>query len=175
MHTRDFCVSQGRLAEKLGNDRFQDLRQQYECHLVEVRGFARSTLAHHGATVADFLERAVRPCQSLRSLTDTDIERFVGIRSKEVTRHTLQHTVAALRAFLLWCHDRGAISVRLDAIDTPRTYRGELPPRALEWPAVQTLLRSIDRDSNSGERDYAILHLMAYYGLRPIRDRITVS
>jgi integrase/recombinase XerD len=162
-----FLRSQGRLEDEAGNGRFADLRQQYQRYLVDVRGFARSTLAHHNQTVADFLERAVPPRQTLRRLTGLDIERFVGIRSKEVTRQSLQHTVAALRAFLLWCHDAGAICARLDVIDTPRTYRGELPPRALEWPAVQALLRSIDRGSNSGERDYAILHLMAYYGLRP--------
>jgi integrase/recombinase XerD len=56
----------------------------------------------------------------------------------------------------------------LDAlIDTPRTYRGELPPRALDWRGVQGLLRSIDRSSRSGWRDYTILYLMAHYGLRP--------
>jgi integrase len=124
-------------------------------------------LAHHGTAVADFLERGLRPRQRLRTLTGTDVERFVALRSTEVTRQTLQHTVAVLRAFLRWCHDLGEIPERLDAIDTPRTYRGELPPRALEWSAVQLLLRSIDRGSKSGERDYAILHLMAHYGLRP--------
>ncbi len=56
---------------------------------------------------------------------------------------------------------------RLDTIDAPRVYRGELPPRALTWPLVQRLLRSIDRRSRLGWRDYAILHLMAHYGLRP--------
>jgi integrase/recombinase XerD len=162
-----FLASQGRLEDKTRDCRFADLRERYERHLVEVRGFARSTLAHHSTTVADFLERALRPRQQLPTLTGTDVERFVGVRSAEVTRQTLQHTVAALRAFLLWCHDFGEIVARLDVIDTPRTYRGELPPRALEWSAVQALLRSIDRGGRSGERDYAILHLMAYYGVRP--------
>lgn len=162
-----FLQSQGRLEDKPGDCRFADLRQRYERHLVEVRGFARSTLAHHSTTVADFLERGLRPRQRLRTLTIIDVERFVGVRSEEVTRQTLQHTVAALRAFLLWCHDLGEVPVRLHDIDTPRTYRGELPPRALEWSAVQALLRSIDRGSKSGERDYAILYLMAHYGLRP--------
>jgi hypothetical protein len=37
----------------------------------------------------------------------------------------------------------------------------------LEWPAIQKLLRFIDRRTSKGERDYAILHLMAHYGLRP--------
>ncbi len=155
------------MEDETGDCRFADLRRRYERHLVEVRGFARSTLAHHSTTVADFLDRALRPRQRLRTLTGTDVERFVGVRSTEVSRHTLQHTIAALRAFLLWCHDLGELSKRLDAIDTPRTYRGELPPRALEWSAVQALLGSIDRGSKSGECDYVILHLMAHYGLRP--------
>jgi site-specific recombinase XerD len=162
-----FLRSQERLEETTGDCRFADLRQRYERYLLEVRGFSRSTLAHHRTTVAEFLERGLRPRQRLRTLTGTDVERFIGVRSTEMTRQSLQHTVAALRAFLRWCHDLGETSARLDVIDTPRTYRGELPPRALEWPAVQALLRSIDRDSPSGERDYAILHLMAHYGLRP--------
>lgn len=162
-----FLRSQGRFDDERGDCRFAELRRKYARHLVEVRGFARSTLAHHSTTVADFLDRGLRHRQRLRALTGADVERFVGVRSSEVTRQTLQHTVAALRAFLLWCHDLGELSLRLDNIDTPRTYRGELPPRALEWSAVQRLLRSIDRESHSGERDYAILHLMAHYGIRP--------
>ena len=56
---------------------------------------------------------------------------------------------------------------RLDELDTPRIYRDELPPRALPWPSVLRLLRSIDRTSRAGWRDLCILHLIAYYGLRP--------
>jgi integrase/recombinase XerD len=162
-----FLRSQGRLREETGDRRFAELRRRYDHHLVQVRGFARSTLSHHNTTVADFLARALRPRQRLRTLAATDIERFITQRSGEVTRQSLQHTVAALRAFLRWCHNHGEICARLDDIDTPRAYRGELPPRALDWLAVQVLLRSIDQSSKSGERDYAVLHLMAHYGLRP--------
>lgn len=55
----------------------------------------------------------------------------------------------------------------LDAIETPRTYRGELPPQALDWSTVQALIRSVDLHSKAGRRDHCILHLMAHYGLRP--------
>ncbi len=55
----------------------------------------------------------------------------------------------------------------LDAIDMSRVYRDELPPRALPWSTVIELLRSIDRNDAVGWRDYAILHLMSHYGLRP--------
>jgi integrase/recombinase XerD len=74
--------------------------------------------------------------------------------------------VARLRGFVRYGFVHGMIPKQLDAIDTPRTYRGELPPRALPWPLVLRLLSSIDRSGTSGRRDYAILHLMAYYGLR---------
>jgi site-specific recombinase XerD len=87
--------------------------------------------------------------------------------ARRIKRQTLQHVVARLRAFLRFCFDQGEIQERLDVIDAPRTYRDELPPRALAWPLVQRLLRSIDRSSRIGWRDYTILHLMAHYGLRP--------
>lgn len=85
-----------------------------------------------------------------------------------MTRQTLQHTVACLRSFLGYIYERGEIRSQLaGSIDTPRTYRGELPAKALDWALVQKLLRSIDLASRTGWRDYVILHLMAHYGLRP--------
>ena len=143
------------------------MRCRYHRELVEVRGFAHSTLKQHDATVADFLKRGLRPSQGLRRLTRKDIERYISIKSKENSRQSLQHVVAVLRAFLCYCHDQSEIPSRLDDIDTPRAYRGELLPRALEWSASQKLLRSIELRTGTGERDYAILHLMAHYGLRP--------
>jgi integrase len=78
----------------------------------------------------------------------------------------MQHVVAHLRAFLRYAFAKGLVKKGLDVIDTPRTYRDELPPRALPWDLVKKLLRSVDRSSKAGWRDYTILHLMACYGLR---------
>jgi len=126
-----------------------------------------STRQHHALTVADFLARALRARQPLRAVTRSDVERFVLLRSKEISRHSLQHTVAHIRAFLRYAHDNGYLTEQLDALDTPRTYRGELPPRAVPWPMVLRLLASIDRQSKAGWRDFCILHLVSHYGLRP--------
>jgi site-specific recombinase XerD len=55
----------------------------------------------------------------------------------------------------------------LDAsIDTPRLYRGEQLPRAMTWDVVQAFLGAIDRSTPRGRRDYAMLLLLATYGLR---------
>lgn len=139
----------------------------YERYLRELRGLSLSSCQHHAMTVADFLARGLGAGQELGALTLEDIEQYVALRSREVSRHSLQHVVAYLRSFLRYCHDHGEIERVLDAIETPRTYRGELPPQALDWSLVQALIRSIDLDSKAGQRDQCILHLMDHYGLRP--------
>lgn len=163
-----FLVARARLTIPPTCDRFAALRLGYGQYLAELRGFAAATIQQHDATVRDFLSRVLEPHQALADLTGADVERYLLLKSPEVTRQTLQHTVAHLRSFLRYGYERGETRSRLDGtIDTPRTYRGELPPRAPDWGAVQELLSSINRASRAGWRDYAILHLMAHYGLRP--------
>jgi site-specific recombinase XerD len=162
-----FLRSNGRLLPNKTTDRFAALRCRYDQYLVELRGLSISAREHNNATVADFLSRAMAPGEALRTLSHASVERFITLRSKEVSRHSMQHVIAHLRSFLRYCHDQGETRQRLDAIDTPRTYRGELPPRAFRWSEVQALLRSVDLKSKAGRRDYTILHLLAHYGLRP--------
>jgi integrase/recombinase XerD len=162
-----FLRTQNRLQEGARpTDAMSSLLHRYRRYLEEVRGFSEITVTHHSQTVSDFVKMAVRPGQSVRMLTREHVERYLAQRSRRITRQSLQHVVAHLRAFLLYGIARRLIQAGLDAIDTPRTYRDELPPRALPWALVKKLLRSVDRASKSGWRDYMILHLMAYYGLR---------
>jgi integrase/recombinase XerD len=162
-----FLKPLGRLIEPQTVDRFDALRRDYRQFLEEMRGFAASTIQQHECTVSEFLSEELEPRQRLDQLNGASVEQYLLSKSKEVKRQTMQHIVAHLRAFLRYCHEHGAIVRRLDAIDTARTYRGELPPRALDWKLVRRLLGSVDRRSLAGWRDYAILHLMAHYGLRP--------
>jgi integrase/recombinase XerD len=162
-----FLKSTARLIPKAPNDRFTLLLDDYREHLDALRGFAQPTIQQHLSTVRDFLGCVIPEAESLNELTSSAIERYVQRRSQEVTRQTMQHIVAHLRAFLRYCYLQDITPLSFQAIDTPRTYRDELPPRALDWKLVRALLASIDRTSPGGWRDYAILHLMAYYGLRP--------
>lgn len=141
--------------------------RRYLRYLSEARGLDAATVQQHRATMADFLERGLGQGRELSATTPADIEGYVQLRSTEVKRQTLQHVVGHLRSFLRYCGDRGVMARGLERIDTPRTYRGEQPPRALDWTLVRKLLASVDRSGGEGWRDYVILHLMAYYGLRP--------
>lgn len=162
-----FLAATGRLARVEPVDALDLLRHRYHQYLSDVRGFAAQTLQHHGSTVLDFLSRGLPRDRGLSGLVAADIEAYVQLKSKENKRQSLQHVIAHLRAFLRYCGDHGETANGLDIIDTPRVYRGELPPRALDWTVVQKLLASIRRQGPRDWRDYTMLHLMAYYGLRP--------
>jgi integrase/recombinase XerD len=143
------------------------LLDAYRDHLTAVRGLSPPTVAQHVSTVAAFLAETLPAGWGVSDLTREQIERHVVSTGQRISRQSLQHWVARLRSFLRFCHMRGLLAIRLDAIDSPRVYRGELPPRAIPWATVQALLRSIDRKQRTGWRDYTILYLMAHYGLRP--------
>lgn len=162
-----YLLANRRLCKRADEGRYAALCADYQRQLLELRGLSQSAREHHAMTVTDFLARGLGVDQELSALTPVDIERFVALRSRELSRHSLQHVVAHLRSFLRFCHDRGEVDQSLDAIETPRTYRGELPPQALEWSTVQALIRSVDLASKAGRRDHCILHLMAHYGVRP--------
>ncbi len=162
-----FLAATNRLIAVEHSDALSVLCRRYQRYLTEVRGLSAQSLKHHGSTVSDLLARGLPPNGALCDLTAHDVETYVQRKSKENSRASLQHVVAHLRAFFRYCADQGEVTVGLDVIDTPRVYRGELLPRALDWATVRKLLATIRRRSPRDWRDYAILHLMAYYGLRP--------
>jgi integrase/recombinase XerD len=141
--------------------------RRYDQYLIDVRGLSVSARHHHKLTVRALFASVGARHRSLQSLSRDDVEPFILERGQRVSRHTLQHEVAQLRAFLRYAHDTGIVRERLDGFDTPRTYRDELPPRALPWPSVLELLGSIKCTDRAGWRDLCIVHLIAYYGLRP--------
>jgi integrase/recombinase XerD len=145
----------------------EDIVRRYDQYLIDVRGLSVSARCHHRLTVSRLFASIRNRHRSLQGLSRDDVEHLILERSQRVSRHTLQHEVAQLRAFLRYAHDAGLVRERLDGFDTPRTYRDELPPRALPWPSVLQLLRSIECTDRTGWRDLCILHLIAYYGLRP--------
>jgi integrase/recombinase XerD len=163
-----FLSGRGQLLEASPNKNPVSLRDgQYQRYLVEVRGFCQTTVDQHQATISEFLRHALRGRRDIATLTSAHVERYLTKKSKRLTRQSLQHIIAHLRGFLRYAYAKGLIRNRLDAIDTPRTYRDELPVRALAWSLVKRLLHSVDRSSKAGWRDFMMLHLMAYYGLRP--------
>jgi integrase/recombinase XerD len=143
------------------------LSDEYADYLREVRGFAVSSLTHHRRASRSFLDHLEVRRISIASIRPQDVEGYVSQAGKRLCRGSLQHEIAALRGLLRFLATDGRAAPGLDKqIDTPRLYRLEQLPRALPWPTVIELLRSIDITSAIGLRDYAIFILIATYGLR---------
>ena len=141
----------------------------YLAYLERIRGLSALTVAHHGRSITQFLT-FLGPDGApdrLSELQASRIEAFLKSMSTRQARAALQHTVAHLRSFLRFLVNSGLFPAGLNIpIDTPRIYRHERLPRALPWETVQALLLAVDRSTPTGRRDYAMLLLIATYGLR---------
>jgi site-specific recombinase XerD len=145
------------------------LLADYKHFLEDVRGLSHSTVTAHLRTVSCFLEHVGYESAASRlvDLKACAVEAFITRLGKLHCRASLQHEAAHLRGFLRFGVASGTLPPGLDAhIDTPRLYRLEQLPRALPWESVCALLASIDRSTPMGMRDYAMLFLIATYGLR---------
>jgi len=144
-------------------------RERFGQYLRSVRGFADSSVLHHQRLLAGwlgFLQADERPTK-VNEVTPDMIEGYLRFSAKTNGRFSLQQVVANLRAYLRWQHAEGRLNRPLhDEIDSPRCYRLEKLPRALPWKQLTALLRSIERSTPMGHRDFALLYIAAYYGLR---------
>lgn len=164
-----YLDAEGLLPARDPPGRTETLGNSYETYLHDVRGLAPSTVTHHRFTAGQFLQHLgyEENPSGLSTLAATDVESFVRISGQRLSRASLQHVVAQLRAFLRFLATHDAIAPGLDTqIDTPRLYRGEQLPRSLPWETVRAFLASIDRMSSCGMRDYTIFLLIVTYGLR---------
>jgi len=138
-------------------------------YLKQVRGLNDTTIRSHLSYTNRFLNSIgfEENRQALSCLGLKQIENFIVNCSKDLNRYSLQHVVGYLRAFLRFEYSRGVLSNALhEMIDTPRIYRLEKLPHTLPWTTVNEFLLSIDRTTPHGRRNYAMMFLIATYGLR---------
>ena len=141
----------------------------YRQHLERRRGFAASTVWRHADLAGDFLRflRYEDDPQRLAHIRPADLEGFIVQTSSRLGRITMQKVIAIMRSFLRFLSASGRASVGLDQyLEAPRHYRGQHLARALAWTEVLSILRAIDQSTVKGRRDYAMLLLIATYGLR---------
>ena len=146
---------------------FRSKLEPYAAYLKDVRGFASNTVHSHLSTLSRFLEHLQRVPLRPVDLRLRDLEDFIIRAGRRLGRGSMQHVVAHLRGYLRFLAMKGEIPSGLDTqIDTARQYRQENLPRALPWETVCDFLNNINRKTPVGRRDYAMLLMMATYGLR---------
>ncbi|MHC1763375.1 MAG: tyrosine-type recombinase/integrase [Verrucomicrobiia bacterium] len=155
---------------------FEAVESFFVDYLQRARGCSRCTLESYRDTLRLFLDFAAQskhvPIDRLR-LAEFDVDLVQGfLDSLECQRHNRVSTrncrLAVLRSF--FAHvlrrnpDHAARLARILALPPKRCPLS--PPRYLDPPVVQSLLRNPNRQTRTGRRDYALLLFLYNTGAR---------
>jgi integrase/recombinase XerD len=149
--------------------RYHSLLERY-CHfLVHDRGLAARTVDTYRGFVRDFLAGLlsdVTPA-GLSELKPDDLVAFSRRRGSALGTSSWNHLVLSLSSFYRWIGLEGYDTRHLIGIlPLRRRYRLADVPCAVNWDQVQQLIAAVDRQALDGLRNYAMMQLMATYGLR---------
>lgn len=138
-------------------------------YLVDERGLRPASLRHYRHHLDGFeayLDRI--GMDRLSELSPTVLSAFMVERSAVgLAKSTVRDTAGVLRVFLRYAHREGVVATDLsDAVGWPQLYRLSSIPRSISWEDVNRTLAGVDRRTEAGRRDYAILLLLVTYGLR---------
>jgi integrase/recombinase XerD len=103
----------------------------------------------------------------LPDLSPAIISAFITESGKTVDKRSVQSLCSILKASFRYLYRAGIIPRDLSkVIESPRRYRLSNVPRSISWAEVERMLKTVDRRSSAGKRDYTILLLLVTYGLR---------
>ena len=144
------------------------LTRDFEEFLHSERGLSRSTLISYLPIVRRLLdERFGRKALRLEQLRPQDLHGFILREIRRVSRSHGKGVITALRSFLRFLLQRGAIPTDLArTLPGVASWRLSHLPKSLPPEQVERLLACCDRSTPTGKRDYAILLLLARLGLR---------
>ncbi len=141
---------------------------RYAAFCRQHRGLRPSTLRdnrHWLRRLQVFLKR--RKVPRIQNARLADLDAFLAFHAGRVGTRTLPNAVGALRGFFRYLLLKGKISDDVSAqIYSPCRFRMDMRPKYLPWNRIEEMLASIDRRTELGKRDYAILVLLADHGLR---------
>jgi integrase/recombinase XerD len=147
----------------------ENLLRDYRGYLTRERGLVEHTIRGHERVARLFLgelhareERLV-----LERLTAADVSGFLARECPKRSVSGAMDLVFGLRVLLRYLHVTGAIGVPLVwAVPSVADVRDRSLPRGLEPAVVGQMPASCDRRTLLGQRDHAILVLLARLGLR---------
>jgi integrase/recombinase XerD len=129
-------------------------------------GTTKGTLRRDTETANVFLSFLRSRRKAASRATVMDLDAFVAQLLTHMSRRTAATICSSLRSFLRFLQITGRLRRDLAArVISPRVGIAEQPPRALPWNQVRRILHSISLTRPPGKRDFAMLLLMATYGL----------
>lgn len=144
------------------------LIEDYGEYLTRQRGLSHWTVTRYTYLVRPLLKKRFGSGKiRLGQLRPADVHAWIVDTAQTHGRGRARALVPALRTFLRWLRARGDVRGDLaSAVPSVAAWRLRGVPPILNPSDVERVLRTCDRQTDMGRRDYAILLLLARLGLR---------
>jgi site-specific recombinase XerD len=147
----------------------REVCDQYQTWLREERGLATASVDALLWEARNFCAWLIKHSNAIfADLTVRDLDIYMDMRARGLTRKSWKDVAERLRSLLKHLHRTGRTAADLSQhVIAPLLYAYEGIPSALSSDQISIVLKSVRKDrSPMGLRDYAILQLLATYGLR---------
>jgi len=137
--------------------------------LREHRGLTAQSVDVYRRQVEPFLQDLQADAQPhrLAALSPTRVREFLDRHAPRFARITLKNLVNALRGFLRFAFRAGYLQRDVaGSIERVPCFTLDRLPRGPRWEDLPQLLRTVDRSTALGRRDFAILLVLMTYGVR---------
>jgi len=146
-----------------------ELLAEYLIFLQDYQCISHATIEARRKAVVSFLsalkKRAVP--SKIHSLAASTIHDYLIDAAKFLSHGSRTHLLSSIRSFLRFLYLRGYsahdLVLAVPIIKTPILAH---VPRAIPWDLVKKMLSAPNRKTRCGRRNYAILQLLATYGVR---------
>ncbi len=142
------------------------LLEEYQRYREAHCGVSTGTIRRDIDTASAFLALLRSRKRSIERSSLKDVDVFVSKTAARFSTSTVADTCSSLPGFLRFLHATGRLASDIaGGVMRPRFRLSQRPPRTLPWSDVRRILRSIEKKRSPERRDYAIILLLATYGL----------
>jgi integrase/recombinase XerD len=135
-------------------------------HWRRTRAGSAPTLRRHIVALQAFFVFLRERGRARTRFRVTDVDDYVVRLRERYSKGTVALVCSSIREYMRFLHATGRVRQDLSgSLASPQLLRNERPRRALPWGDVRAILREVDRTTRRGRRSFAILLLMAAYGL----------
>ncbi len=165
----DYLREEGRFVATTPRAVYEPLLAGYLQWMGSYQHTAPGTLKVRAHSLVRFLQSLGQDAtpRGLAKLDCEKVEQFVLAYASGNGRSARRSMQSALRTFFRFALHEGYLRQPLDrAVPTLRTYKLATVPRGLTEQQTEQVLRGVERNTQVGRRDYAILQLLSTYGVR---------
>ena len=165
----DYLREEGRFVAPTARAIYEPLLAGYLQWMRSYQHAAPGTLEVRAHSLIRFLQSLGQDAtpRGLAKLDCEKVEQFVLAYASANGRSARRSMQSALRTFFRFALHEGYLRQPLDrAVPTLRTYKLATVPRGLTEQQTEEVLRGIERNTEVGRRDYALLQLLSTYGVR---------